>query len=166
MENLMQRKANRANGSLSHPNHTPSTANLTALRTAIEGLLAMSEYVTDLEYQTAAQRVAACQSVAVLQKWYRNCVREIARREEEQLAPVVCAAAAQHHEIVTLLNHVTITRQEKIEALLNIQQLDGAQAVALIGNLYQRILDRTGKSLARHAVAMPASAPATNHPAR
>lgn len=139
---------------------------LAAHRTAIEGLLATSACITDAEYQAAAQRVAACQSVAVLQKWYRNCVREIARREEEQPAPAIHATAAQHQEIITLLHHVAITRQEKTKALLTIQQLDGAQAVALIGNLYQKVLDRTGKSLAPHAVARPVDAAATNHLAR
>ncbi|AMJ67189.1 hypothetical protein AXW84_18460 [Hymenobacter sp. PAMC 26628] len=117
---------------------------LAVLRTAIEALLATSEHISDQEYQTAAQRVNACQSLETLQKWHRNCAHEIARRGTEATSPAAYATPAQREEIITLLNHVLITRQEKTKALLNINRLDGPQAVALVGNLYQKVLDRGG----------------------
>jgi hypothetical protein len=54
----------------------------TLYRRELLDLLAASLVITTEEYETATARILACQSVATLHKWYRNCIREIARREE------------------------------------------------------------------------------------
>ncbi len=116
----------------------------TSYRRELLDLLAASAVITSEEYDTATARILACQSVATLQKWYRNCIREIARREEEvpTAEAVVYATAAQKEEVIKLANSVYILRAEKTKALLSLLQYDYAQAVALIGELWAKILHR------------------------
>lgn len=72
---------------------TPEQARLTGLRSLVLELVTTSDYTTAAEKATATAtaRVAACQSVEVLVKWYRNAVRELAEREENQ--PIVYATS-------------------------------------------------------------------------
>jgi hypothetical protein len=122
-------------------------AQLSAHRRSIMNMLVGCPFITTAEYDTAMQRTLACQSLAILQKWYRNCIREIARREEASSvpAPVVYATANQREEIQRLLNHVSITRREKTRVLLTLNQLDSTQAVATIGSLWAKIISRAGE---------------------
>jgi hypothetical protein len=123
-----------------------AAAHLSAHRRAIMELLVGSPVITTAEYDTAMQRTLACQDVATLQKWYRNTVREIARREEGEpvTAPVTYATTEQKEEIICLTNRHEITRSEKTGVLLGINRLEQAHATTLIGNLWAKILGRSG----------------------
>jgi hypothetical protein len=57
-------------------------------------------------------------------------------------APVVYATASQKEEIIRLLNHPVITRQEKTKMLLNINRLDEERATAAIAKLRTAIDER------------------------
>lgn len=124
-----------------------TVAQLSAHRRAIMDMLVDSPLITTAEYDTAMQRTLACQNLATLQKWYRNCIREIAHREDALPAPtpVIYATVDQTQEIQRLLNHVSITRQEKTWVLLTLNQLDSTQAVATIGSLWAKIISRAGE---------------------
>jgi hypothetical protein len=60
----------------------------------------------------------------------------------EQAAPVQYATASQKEEIIRLLNHPVITRQEKTKMLLNINRLDEERATAAIAKLRTAIDER------------------------
>jgi hypothetical protein len=60
----------------------------------------------------------------------------------EAAAPVHYATASQKEEIIRLLNHPVITRQEKTKMLLNINRLDEERAVQAIAKLRKAIDDR------------------------
>ncbi|WP_245328243.1 hypothetical protein [Hymenobacter aquaticus] len=68
----------------------------------------------------------------------------------EAAAPAVAyASAAQKEEIIRLLNHPVITRQEKTKMLLNINRLDEERATQAIAKLKKAIDDReNGESAA------------------
>jgi hypothetical protein len=61
-----------------------------------------------------------------------------------EVAPVQYATAAQKEEIIRLLNHPLITRQEKTKMLLNINRLDEERATQAIAKLRKAIEDREG----------------------
>jgi hypothetical protein len=61
-------------------------------------------------------------------------------------APVQYATASQKEEIIRLLNHPLITRQEKTKMLLNINRLDEERATQAIAKLRKAIEDREGTS--------------------
>lgn len=61
---------------------------------------------------------------------------------EVAIAPVVYATASQKEEIIRLLNHPVITRQEKTKMLLNINRLDEERATAAIAKLRSAIDER------------------------
>ncbi|MBW3129269.1 hypothetical protein [Hymenobacter profundi] len=69
---------------------------------------------------------------------------------EQPAAPAVTyASAAQKEEIIRLLNHPVITRQEKTKMLLNINRLDEERATQAIAKLKKAIDDReNGESAA------------------
>ncbi len=121
-----------------------ATAAPTTYRRELLDLLAASPVIMTEEYETATRHILVCQSLSTLQKWYRNCIREIARREEEVLAAqaVAYATAEQKEEIVKLANSVYILRAEKTKAVLGLLRYDYAQAVAVIGYLWAKILHR------------------------
>jgi len=62
----------------------------------------------------------------------------------EAAAPVQYATASQKEEIIRLLNHPLITRQEKTKMLLNINRLDEERATQAIAKLRKAIEDREG----------------------
>ena len=130
---------------------------LTAHRRAIMDMLVGSEVITTAEYDTAMQRTLACQDVEVMQRWYRNTVRESARREEAagmEATPVVeYATAEQKEEVIRLTNTLWILRKEKTKALLALPRLDNAQARTLIGELWAKILHRQERAAEGHAEA-------------
>jgi hypothetical protein len=66
----------------------------------------------------------------------------------EAAAPVQYATASQKEEIIRLLNHPLITRQEKTKMLLNINRLDEERATQAIAKLRKAIEDREGTSSA------------------
>ena len=63
-----------------------------------------------------------------------------------EAAPVQYATASQKEEIIRLLNHPLITRQEKTKMLLNINRLDEERATQAIAKLRKAIEDREGTS--------------------
>jgi len=63
---------------------------------------------------------------------------------EAAAAPVQYATANQKEEIIRLLNHPLITRQEKTKMLLNINRLDEERATQAIAKLRKAIEDREG----------------------
>lgn len=119
-------------------------AQLSAHRRSIMDMLVGCPQITTAEYDTAMQRTLDCQDLATLQKWYRNTVREIARREELEpaTAPITYATGAQKEEVIRLCNSVRITRAEKTAVLLTIDRLTAADATATIGNLWAKIIAR------------------------
>jgi hypothetical protein len=121
-------------------------AQLSAHRRSIMDMLVGCPLITTAEYDTAMQRTLACQDLATLQKWYRNTVREIARREELEpvTAPITYATATQKEEIIKLANRHEITRPEKTAVLLGINQLTSTEASATIGTLWGNIVTRAG----------------------
>lgn len=125
-----------------------TAAQLSAHRRAIMNMLVDCPLITTAEYDTAMNRTLACQVLATLQKWYRNTVREIARREDAAPlpAPLVYATITQTEEIQRLVNHVSITWREKTRVLLTLNQLDSTQAVATIGSLWAKIISRAGEN--------------------
>lgn len=125
-----------------------AAAQLSAHRRSIMDMLVGCPLITTAEYDTAMQRTLACQDVATLQKWYRNTVREIARREEGEpvAAPTTYATAEQKKEVIRLANSARITRPEKTKALLALPRLTSAEAVALVGELWAKIMARAGGS--------------------
>lgn len=56
--------------------------------------------------------------------------------------PVHYATAAQKEEIIRLLNHPLITRQEKTKMLINIHRLDEERAIQAIAKLNSAIDER------------------------
>ncbi|MGI4874738.1 MAG: hypothetical protein ACRYFX_26585 [Janthinobacterium lividum] len=68
--------------------------------------------------------------------------------EATPTAPVQYATASQKEEIIRLLNHPLITRQEKTKMLLNINRLDEERATQAIAKLRKAIEDREGTSSA------------------
>jgi hypothetical protein len=64
--------------------------------------------------------------------------------EAPTAAPVQYATASQKEEIIRLLNHPLITRQEKTKMLLNINRLDEERATQAIAKLRKAIEDREG----------------------
>ena len=67
----------------------------------------------------------------------------------EAPAAVTYASASQKEEIIRLLNHPVITRQEKTKMLLNINRLDDERATQAIAKLKKAIDDReNGQSAA------------------
>ncbi len=61
-----------------------------------------------------------------------------------EATPVQYATASQKEEIIRLLNHPLITRQEKTKMLLNINRLDEERATQAIAKLRSAIEDREG----------------------
>jgi hypothetical protein len=103
--------------------------------------------ITTEEYDTAMQRTLACQDLATLQKWYRNTIREIARREELEpvTAPITYATGTQKEEIIKLANRHEISRAEKTRVLLDLDQYDHDGAKKVIGTLWAKVLGRSGE---------------------
>jgi hypothetical protein len=66
--------------------------------------------------------------------------------ESTPAAPIQYATASQKEEIIRLLNHPLITRQEKTKMLLNINRLDEERATQAIAKLRKAIEDREGTS--------------------
>ena len=64
--------------------------------------------------------------------------------EAAPAVPVQYATASQKEEIIRLLNHPLITRQEKTKMLLNINRLDEERATQAIAKLRKAIEDREG----------------------
>jgi glucokinase len=125
-----------------------AAAQLSAHRRAIMDTLVGCPVITTEEYDRAMQRTLACQDLATLQKWYRNTVREIARREEgePETAPITYATGPQKEEIIRLANRHEITRPEKTRVLLDLNRYDHAAATTIIGNLWAKILSRSGET--------------------
>ncbi len=71
---------------------------------------------------------------------------EVPAAEASAAAPVQYATASQKEEIIRLLNHPLITRQEKTKMLLNINRLDEERATQAIAKLRKAIEDREGTS--------------------
>jgi len=67
-----------------------------------------------------------------------------AAAEAPVAVPVQYATASQKEEIIRLLNHPLITRQEKTKMLLNINRLDEERATQAIAKLRKAIEDREG----------------------
>ena len=65
---------------------------------------------------------------------------------EQAATPVQYATASQKEEIIRLLNHPVITRQEKTKMLLNINRLDEERATAAITKLRTAIDERENGS--------------------
>jgi hypothetical protein len=123
-------------------------AHLSAHRRNLIDLLAGAPVITTAEYDTAVQNILACESIPTLQRWYRNCIREIARREELEpvTAPITYATAEQKEAIIRLCNCHEITRAEKTKVLMGLNQLDEQQAEALRAELRATINERAGNT--------------------
>lgn len=141
------------------------TLHLGALRRAIMAALS-ADVFTPAECLQANHSVYECEDAARLALWLKNVRRVFAEREAEaeaqalanmahgiarfearvaeaqHTAPVQYATAAQKEEITRLCNSLYILRKEKTAALLKLPHLDEPQAVALIGELWAKMLRR------------------------
>ncbi|RYU79607.1 hypothetical protein EWM57_10290 [Hymenobacter persicinus] len=94
---------------------------------------------------TPAPQVVAAPAVAAAMKAVPAEPAVVA----EAPAAVAYASAGQKEEIIRLLNHPVITRQEKTKMLLNINRLDEERATQAIAKLRKAIDDReNGESAA------------------
>jgi len=76
-------------------------------------------------------------------------MKAVAAEPVVEAATVTYASAPQKEEIIRLLNHPVITRQEKTKMLLNINRLDDERATQAIAKLKKAIDDReNGQSAA------------------
>jgi len=123
-----------------------AAAQLSAHRLSIMDMLVGCPLITTAEYDTAMQRTLACQDLATLQKWYRNTVREIARREELEpvTAPIQYATGSQKEEIIKLANAHQISRAEKTHVLLTLDRLTTAEVTATVGKSVAEIMGYEG----------------------
>jgi hypothetical protein len=86
--------------------------------------------------------VAAAEPQPVMRAMTTAPVEVVA--EAPATTPVQYATASQKEEIIRLLNHPVITRQEKTKMLLNINRLDEERATQAIAKLRKAIEDREG----------------------
>lgn len=68
--------------------------------------------------------------------------------QDAQGQPIVYATPDQKQDIINLLNHPLITRQEKTKMLVNINRIQEAQATQSIAKLRKAIEDREGATVA------------------
>ena len=108
------------------------------------------EYTGNVPTPAAAPApVAAAEPQPVMRAMTTAPVAEVqvpAAAAPEAPAPVHYATASQKEEIIRLLNHPLITRQEKTKMLLNINRLDEERATQAIAKLRKAIEDREGTS--------------------
>ncbi len=105
------------------------------------------DYNTNTQQQAAVvPSVAASAPVPAMQVVPADAPAPAVAAEEAPTAPVQYATAAQKEEIIRLLNHPVITRQEKTKMLLNINRLDEERAVQAIAKLGNAIDEREGGS--------------------
>ncbi|MCR5889461.1 hypothetical protein LRS06_17130 [Hymenobacter sp. J193] len=95
---------------------------------------------TPAEAKPAATPVAAPAAVTPMKAVPAEPLTPAAVASEP--APVAYASAPQKEEIIRLLNHPVITRQEKTKMLLNINRLDEERATGAIAKLKKAIEDR------------------------
>jgi hypothetical protein len=81
--------------------------------------------------------------------------------EQAEAAPVQYATASQKEEIIRLLDHPLITRQEKSKMLININRLDEERANQAIAKLKQAIEDREGQG--NESAGAPSVTPAASN---
>ena len=99
------------------------------------------EYTGNIPTPAAAPVVA---EPAPVMRAVTNTPAESPAPAAEVAAPVQYATASQKEEIIRLLNHPLITRQEKTKMLLNINRLDEERATQAIAKLRKAIEDREG----------------------
>jgi len=93
-----------------------------------------------------AMTVAAEPAVPLMRATTNALATPVEAPAAEAAAPVQYATASQKEEIIRLLNHPLITRQEKTKMLLNINRLDEERATQAIAKLRKAIEDREGTS--------------------
>ena len=99
----------------------------------------------EMDYNTNAATAAPAPAVAVAHVPAMQVLpteASAAAAEAPAAAPVQYATASQKEEIIRLLNHPVITRQEKTKMLLNINRLDEERALQSITKLRRAIDDR------------------------
>lgn len=152
------------------------TLHLGALRRAIMAALS-ADVFTPAERLRANHAVYECEDAARLALWLKNVRRVFEEREVEaeaqalanmtqgiarfdarvadaqREAPAQYATTAQKEEITRLANSTYILRKEKTAALLKLPRLDHGQAVALIGELWAKILRRQARAAKGHEAA-------------
>jgi hypothetical protein len=97
------------------------------------------DYNTNALVATPAPVVATAAAVPAMQVLPTDAPAPAVAAEQ---APVQYATASQKEEIIRLLNHPVITRQEKTKMLLNINRLDEERATAAITKLRNAIDER------------------------
>ena len=102
------------------------------------------EYTGNIPTPAAAPTVVA--EPAPVMRAVTNTPAPVEAPTAEAAAPVQYATASQKEEIIRLLNHPLITRQEKTKMLLNINRLDEERATQAIAKLRKAIEDREGTS--------------------
>ena len=102
----------------------------------------------EMEYSGNVPALAIAPAVVIetapLMRALTTASAEVPTAEALAAAPVQYATASQKEEIIRLLNHPLITRQEKTKMLLNINRLDEARATQAIAKLRKAIEDREG----------------------
>jgi hypothetical protein len=132
------------------------TLHLGTLRRSILRLIVGNPLFTAQEQLLASHNIHECEDSAKLALWLKNVRRVFTEREEliaqadlaeatEVVAPVRYATAQQTSEVHKLALHRTITTGERTKAMLALPCLDYGAATALIGELWAKILHRTGQ---------------------
>jgi hypothetical protein len=101
------------------------------------------EYSGNVPVPAVAPAVVA-ETAPVMRAMTTAPVVEAPAAEAAPATPVQYATASQKEEIIRLLNHPLITRQEKTKMLLNINRLDEERATQAIAKLRKAIEDREG----------------------
>ncbi|NML65471.1 hypothetical protein HHL22_09670 [Hymenobacter sp. RP-2-7] len=105
------------------------------------------EYTGNVPTPAAAPApVAAAEPQPVMRAMTTAPVAATEPATDAPATPVHYATASQKEEIIRLLNHPLITRQEKTKMLLNINRLDEERATQAIAKLRKAIEDREGTS--------------------
>jgi hypothetical protein len=104
------------------------------------------EYTGNVPTPAAAPAAVAAEPAPVMRAVTNTPPTPAEVPAAEVAAPVQYATASQKEEIIRLLNHPLITRQEKTKMLLNINRLDEERATQAIAKLRKAIEDREGTS--------------------
>jgi hypothetical protein len=146
---------NLQNGQAGCANSHAPTLHLGTYRRAIMAVLS-ADVFTPAERVLANHNVHECEDSAKLALWLKNVRRVFTEREAvleqadlaevtEVVAPVQYATAQQTSEVHKLALHRAITVGERTKAMLALPRLDYGAATALIGELWAKILHRTGQ---------------------
>jgi|GEM_PF-2259888 len=114
------------------------------LRVNLLALIVGNDLFTEAEQLRANHNVHECNCLSRLVRWTANVGKELTSREGRQRPAVRYATATQKEEIKALVQLPGVTPAQRTQALVKINRLEEADAVAEIGNLWASILQHVG----------------------